>query len=71
MVGVETASDIDSCHLACLECIVSVLCGVLCVVESVFWLMSQNSEEMLNVEQAVQLFIQLEGVQAGLSIACI
>ena len=26
---------------------------------------------LLNVEQAVQLFIQLEGAQADLSIACI
>ena len=33
--------------------------------------MSQNNEEMLNVEQAVRLFIQLEGAQADLSIACI
>ena len=31
--------------------------------------MSQNNEEMLNVEQAVQLFIQLEGAQTDLSIA--
>ena len=31
--------------------------------------MSQNNEEMLNVEQAVQLFIQLEGAQVDLSIA--
>ena len=33
--------------------------------------MSQNNEEMMNVEQAVQLLIQLEGAQADLSTACI
>ena len=47
------------------------LCSVWCVVESVFGLMSQNNEEMLNVEQAVQLFIELEGAQADLSTDCI
>ena len=50
-----------------------VVFGVVCLVCSgvSFCLMSQNNEEMLNVEQAVQLFIQLEGAQADLSIACI
>ena len=48
-----------------------VVFGVVCLVESVFCLMSQNTEEKLNVEQAVQLLIQLEGAQADLSIACI
>ena len=33
--------------------------------------MSENNEEMLSVQQAVQLFIQLEGAQADLSTACI
>ena len=33
--------------------------------------MSQNNEEKLNVEQAVQLLIKLEGAQADLSITCI
>ena len=35
---------------------------------SFFCLMSQNNEEKLNVGQAVQLFIELEGAEGALSL---
>ena len=73
MVGVETAMRVERFVTFSVFGVYSYsVCYVeFCVVCLVCSGVGQNNEKKLNVEQAVQLLIQLEGAQADLSITCI